>query len=69
VPFHRIVLIVDGTTDERFLDRMLNEAWNELAAGSPNHGRSRGETAVHRFTSGGASVRWLGWRLGDAKAG
>jgi hypothetical protein len=69
VPFDRCGLIVEGTNDERFLYRTLNEAWNELAPGSPNYGRSRGETAVHRFTSGGASVRWLARRLGDARAG
>jgi hypothetical protein len=69
MPFDRCVLIVDGTTDERFLDHTLNDAWNELGPGSPNHGRSRGQTAVQRFTSGGASLSWLVRRLCDARAG
>jgi hypothetical protein len=69
VPFDRCVLIVDHTTDAGFLDRTLNEAWGQLAPGSPNHGRSYDGTTVYPFTSGGASLRWLVRRLCEAGAG
>ena len=53
------MLIVDDTTDAPFLDRTLNEAWAELSAEPPNHGRPRNELMPHRFEAGGTSVRWL----------
>ena len=62
------VLIVDGTTDERFLERTLSDVWAELSAGSPNHGRSRDELTSLRFERGGASVRWFVRRLCEAAA-
>jgi hypothetical protein len=40
VPFERLVLIVDATTDKTFLDQVLGESHRELSDDSPNHGLS-----------------------------
>lgn len=69
VPFDRCALIVDDTTDQDFLHRTLTEAWAQLSPDSPNHGRSRDETAVHRFEPGNASVQRLVRRLCEARVG
>ena len=36
VPLERVLLVVDATTDEPLLRRVLDEAWAALPAGSPN---------------------------------
>jgi hypothetical protein len=66
VPLDRCVLIVDETTDQNFLQRTLNEAWEHLPAGSPNRDRSLGEAPLHHFEPGAAAVRGLVRRLCDA---
>jgi len=65
VPFDRCLLVVDDTTDERFLERTLKESWERLPAGSPNYGCPLNETAIHRLGIGTESVRRLVRRLCD----
>jgi hypothetical protein len=69
VPIERCLLIVDDTTDERFLERTLNEAWEQLSPESPNRRRSADEAPVHRFEPGTAALRRVVRRLCDAGAG
>jgi hypothetical protein len=68
VPLDHCLLVVDATTDARFLDRTLQQAWECLPAGSPNHGRSPDETPLHRFGSGTSALRQLVQRLCAAGA-
>ena len=41
VPIGQCLLVVDETTDASFLERTLNEEWERLLPGSPNHGEVR----------------------------
>ena len=47
VPLDRIVLLVDGRTDERAVTEAIEQAWHRLPSGSPN------------VTVGKPQVRWL----------
>jgi hypothetical protein len=49
VPFPRIVLIYDGTTDRAFLDETLHEARAALRADSPNRGGLAGPLSLVRY--------------------
>jgi hypothetical protein len=66
VPFDRCLLVVDGTTDEPFLERTLKEAWEQLPPESPNCRRSPDQAMVHRFEPGAAASRSLLRRLCEA---
>lgn len=56
MPVERIVLIVDGRTDQPFLSRVLDVAWEQLPANSPNRFASGATLRVFRET---------GWRRLD----
>lgn len=36
VPLERVVFVIDHTTDEPLLERILRDAWKQLAGNSPN---------------------------------
>lgn len=46
VPLHRVVLLVDGSTDRGFLDATLARAWSARSRTSPNAGHDAGEVSV-----------------------
>jgi hypothetical protein len=69
VPIGRCLLVVDETTDTSFLERTLNEEWQRLLPGSPNHGEVRDNSAVYHLGSGSAPLRRLVLRLCEAASG
>jgi hypothetical protein len=69
VPIGRCLLVVDETTDASFLERTLNEEWERLQPGSPNHGEARDQAAVYHLGSGSAPLRRLVLRLCEAASG
>jgi hypothetical protein len=68
VPLDRCLLIVDDTTDEPFLQRTLEETWDELSPASPNHQRSPKETSTYHFEPGAGALRGLLQQLCEASA-
>lgn len=46
VPLHRVMLLVDETTDRAFLDETLGRAWATMSHASPNAHASSGEIAI-----------------------
>ena len=69
VPIGQCLLVVDPTTDALFLERTLNEEWDRLTPGSPNHGATPDQVALYHFGSGGMPLRRLLRKLCDAASG
>jgi hypothetical protein len=67
VPLHRVVFVVDGTTDEEFMRRTVREAWGDMRANSPNRYSAPEELITFRLTgSRGGDLRGLLRVLCDA---
>jgi len=69
VPISRCLLVVDDTTDTVFLEHTLQEEWERLPPGSPNHGHPPEQAALHQLDSGSVPLRRLVRRLCDAASG
>jgi len=69
VPLGRCLLVVDRTTDEAFLERTIQEAWEALPPDAPNRGRSPGDMTIYRFEPGTVMLRGLVRRLCEAAGG
>ena len=68
VPLERCLLLVDDTTDIEFLERTLQQAWQNLQTSSPNRGHSPKEVPIHRFGAEGSALPHLVRRLCDTEA-
>jgi hypothetical protein len=67
VPLHRVVLVVDATTDDAFLQDTMKAAWHAMASESPNRATSPADVPVLRLDSlGGRELRGLMHRLCSA---
>jgi hypothetical protein len=69
VPLDRVVLVVDGSTERAFLERMLRDLWQQVPADSPN--RALGQPEVRLFetrTQSPAELRALLMLLFGASA-
>jgi hypothetical protein len=53
VPLERIVLVVDKSTDERFLEGTLEDAWRRRAVSSPNRDTPVGRVRIFRESERG----------------
>jgi hypothetical protein len=53
VPLSRILLVVDGTTDEAFLVRVLTAAWSAIGPQSPNRSDPHPRVRLYRLAGGG----------------
>lgn len=69
VPLGRCLLVVDRTTDEAFLERTIQEAWEALPPDASNRGRSPGDMTIYRFEPGTVVLRGLVRRLCEAAGG
>ena len=49
VPVPRVALVYDDTTDRRFLDQTLEQAWAALRPDSPNRGAAAGALRLVRY--------------------
>jgi hypothetical protein len=63
MPLARVVLVSDATTDQPFLERTLQAAWQEMRTDSPNATGAPGEVRLVRLRSATASElqRLVGW--------
>jgi hypothetical protein len=60
VPLQKVVFVVDGTTDERFLYRTARECWDRIGPTSPNRSFSPEQLPLLRLEgSGGGDLRGL----------
>ncbi|MCB1880204.1 MAG: hypothetical protein KDI54_09135 [Gammaproteobacteria bacterium] len=59
VPCSRFVLVVDATTDKKFLRAILSEAWQQLQPEAPNLARAPEEVAMYRYEGGDAQLRQM----------
>jgi hypothetical protein len=55
VPLRQCVLVVDGTTDQSFLERTMEETWRTMGSGSPNRASSPTDVQPFRLPSLGES--------------
>jgi hypothetical protein len=55
VPLRQCVLVVDGTTDQSFLERTMEETWRAMGSGSPNRASSPTDLEPFRLPSLGES--------------
>jgi hypothetical protein len=62
VPLHRVVLLVDGSTDGPFLEQILQDAWRAMPGDSPNVGA--GKHRVRVLDASGHHGRTLDTLLG-----
>lgn len=69
VPVERFVLVVDDTTDMRFLDHSVHEAIAGLPAGAPNARAVAPQPRVFRLGTGRKPLRGLLRALCDAAGG
>lgn len=62
VPLHQVVILCDRTTDERLLNKNIQEAWSQVPAGSPNFDRLIGTIRLLRCSGSrrtdGRAVDW-----------
>jgi hypothetical protein len=56
VPLHRIVLLVDSSTDIPFLERTLRGAWSTMPHHSPNAHVGRHSLRILQASSGGTTL-------------
>ena len=66
VPLDKCVLVVDKTTDEPFLHRILQQAWEEQPPDSPNRSIKVGDAPLYKLGPGGTPRRKLVVRLCEA---
>jgi hypothetical protein len=66
VPLTRCVLVVDATTDASFLQRTLEQAWQEMHPSSPNRHMPRDSVPLHRLGSRQQGVQKLLRQLCEA---
>jgi hypothetical protein len=60
VPLRQSVLVVDGTTDQSFLERTIEESWRTMDPGSPNRASAPADLQPFRLPSlGEAELRRL----------
>jgi len=59
VPLRRCVLVVDDSTDQAFLSRTLDDAWQRMGPDSPNRGTAPSAAPLHRLIRGRAGMRRL----------
>ena len=57
IPLRQCVLVVDGTTDQSFLQRTLEESWRSMEPGSPNRTTSPAELQPFWLKSLGEAER------------
>jgi hypothetical protein len=56
VPLHRIVLLIDRSTDIPFLEQTLRDAWSTMPHDSPNAGAGRHSLRILQASSGGTTL-------------
>lgn len=59
VPLQRFLLLIDGTTDIDFLQRVLARAWERAPADAVNLSGSPDDVRLHRYEPGAANARHL----------
>lgn len=50
VPLGRLTFIVDGTTDEQYLRRVVQKSWEGMGMTSPNRNPERRQLGLFRLT-------------------
>lgn len=50
VPLERVLLLIDGRTDEEFLRQTAEQAWDDMRATSPNRSGYPGRLRLFRFS-------------------
>lgn len=66
VPLSRCVWVIDDSTDTEALRRTLHDAWQNLAASSPNHGSTPADAPLLALERGQDGLRALIARLAQA---
>jgi len=63
VPLDRCVFVIDETTDQVYLRRIVDDEWKRLSTDSPNRSFAPERMPLHRFDSGSAALEALLQRL------